>query len=50
MHLCYFDENKHSPDNPHFFIGGLAIPDHKAIDFENTLGQIAPSTFSARAR
>ena len=40
MHLCYFDENKHGPGNPHFFIGGLLIPDAKAIQFENTLGQI----------
>ncbi len=49
MHLCYFDENKHSPDSPHFFIGGLLIPDHKAIDFENTLGQIAFNYFGARS-
>jgi hypothetical protein len=41
MHLCYFDENKHNPHNPHFFLGGLLIPDQKAIDFESALGQIA---------
>ena len=40
MHLCYFDENKHGPDNPHFFIGGVLIPDAKAIQFESTLSQI----------
>ena len=41
MHLCYFDESKHSKENPNFFIGGLLIPDQKALDFEKTLGQIA---------
>jgi len=41
MHLCYFDENKHTIENPFFFIGGLLIPDTKAIEFENTLSQIA---------
>lgn len=49
MHLCYFDENKHGPDNPHFFIGGLLIPDKKALDFENTLSQIAFNFFGARS-
>jgi hypothetical protein len=49
MHLCYFDENKHSPDNPHFFIGGLLIPDKKALEFENTLSQIAFNFFGARS-
>ena len=49
MHLCYFDENKHSPDNPHFFIGGLLIPDDKAIEFEKTLSQIVFNFFGSRA-
>ena len=49
MHLCYFDENKHGPDSPHFFIGGLLIPDIKALDFENTLNQIAFNFFGARS-
>jgi hypothetical protein len=49
MHLCYFDENKHNPQNPHFFLGGLLIPDLKAIDFENALGQIAFNFFGARS-
>ncbi len=40
MHLCYFDENKHAPDNPFFIIGGLLIPDHKAREFESVLAQI----------
>jgi Protein of unknown function (DUF3800) len=48
MHLCYFDENKHSADNPHFFIGGLMIPDAKALDFESTLSQIAFNFFGVR--
>lgn len=49
MHLCYFDENKHAPDNPHFFIGGLLIPDAKAIEFESTLSQIAFNFFGSRS-
>lgn len=49
MHLCYFDENKHGPDNPHFFIGGLLIPDKQALDFESTLNQIAFNFFGARS-
>lgn len=49
MHLCYFDENKHSPGNPHFFIGGLLIPDDKAIEFEKILGRIAFNFFGSRA-
>lgn len=49
MHLCYFDENKHRPDNPHFFIGGLLISDKKALDFESTLSQIAFNFFGARS-
>jgi len=40
MHLCYFDENKYTEDNPHFFIGGLLIPDRQALEFESTLAQI----------
>ncbi|NOV30637.1 DUF3800 domain-containing protein [Methylomonas sp. ZR1] len=47
MHLCYFDENKHSPDNPYFFIGGLLIPDSKALEFEKTLAQIAFNFFGS---
>lgn len=49
MHLCYFDETKHAPDNPHFFIGGLLIPDAKAIEFESTLSQIAFNFFGSRS-
>ena len=49
MHLCYFDENKPNPDNPYFYIGGVLIPDHKAIEFEKTLGQIAFNFFGSRS-
>jgi len=49
MHLCYFDENKPSADSPHFFIGGLMIPDAKALEFENTLSQIAFNFFGSRS-
>lgn len=49
MHLCYFDENKHTADNPYFFIGGLLIPDQKALDFESTLSQIAFNFFGTRS-
>lgn len=48
MHLCYFDENKHTADDPHFFIGGLMIPDSKALEFEKTLSQIAFNFFGSR--
>lgn len=48
MHLCYFDENKHSPDNENFFIGGVMIPDAKALEFESTLAQITYNFFGAR--
>ena len=47
MHLCYFDENKHTVENPHFFIGGLLIPDSKALEFEKTLAQIAFNFFGS---
>jgi hypothetical protein len=48
MHLCYFDETKHSKENPFFFIGGLMIPDAKALEFEKTLSQIAFNYFGSR--
>ncbi|HEU0234315.1 MAG TPA: DUF3800 domain-containing protein [Gallionella sp.] len=49
MHLCYFDENKHTAEDPHFFIGGLMIPDSKALEFEKTLSQIAFNFFGTRS-
>lgn len=48
MHLCYFDENKHTVEDPHFFIGGLMIPDGRALEFENILSQIAFNFFGSR--
>ena len=48
MHLCYFDENKHSEQNPNFNIGGLLIPDKHALKFEDTLSQIAFNFFGTR--
>lgn len=48
MHLCYFDENKHTANDPHFFIGGLIVPDKKAMDLEATLSQVAFNFFGSR--
>lgn len=48
MHLCYFDENKHSQQNPNFYIGGLIIPDRHALELEDTLSQIAFNFFGTR--
>lgn len=48
MHLCYFDENKYTEENPHFYIGGMLIPDKQALEFENTLSQIAFNFFGSR--
>lgn len=49
MHMCYFDEKKHSEDNPDFYIGGLMIPDEKARDFEVVLSQIVFNFFGTTA-
>jgi len=49
MHLCYFDENKHSPAQPVFTLGGLLIPDHKAIGLEQTLDDIAFKFFGSHS-
>ncbi|MEW8293051.1 MAG: DUF3800 domain-containing protein [Candidatus Thiodiazotropha sp.] len=45
MHLSYFDEDKYSEENPFFLIGGLVIPDGKALEFEDTLSQIQYNFF-----
>jgi hypothetical protein len=45
MHLAYFDENKFTTDNPCFWVGGILIPDKKAIDLESTLSQIQYNFF-----
>src|SRR5690554_840985 len=47
MHLIYFDENKYSHKNPYFIIGGILIPDSKAIALESTLSQIQLNFFGA---
>ena len=40
MHLVYFDENKYEEANPYFWIGGVLIPEPKAIECDKTLQQI----------
>lgn len=40
MHLIYFDENKYEESNPFFWIGGVLIPEPKAIECDKTLQQI----------
>ena len=45
MHLAYFDENKHSRDAPHFFVGGILIDAHNATELEDTLRQIQHNFF-----
>ena len=45
MHLCYFDENKHSRQNPDFYIGGLMIPEKDVLRFEETLAGIVQDFF-----
>lgn len=47
MHLCYFDENKPTADEPFFFVGGLQIPDAKALEFEKMLSQIQFNFFGS---
>jgi hypothetical protein len=45
MYLAYFDENKHSEENPHFYIGGILISDDKISDLEKILSRIAYNFF-----
>lgn len=47
MHLFYFDENKHGPDNPLFIIGGFLIPDRQACEFERALGDVTHRFFGS---
>ena len=49
MHLCYFDENKHSKENPNFLIGGIVVQDKRAQGLEDTLSQIAFNFFGTRS-
>ena len=48
LHLCYFDENKRTPDKSGFFIGGLMIPDRQARKFEQVLAEITFGFFGTR--
>lgn len=48
MRLCYFDENKHSEENPFFFIGGIIVPDTQALALENALSDIQFNFFGSR--
>ena len=47
MHLCYFDENKHGPAQPWFTLGGLLVPDSKAVELDHTLDQIVFNFFGS---
>jgi Protein of unknown function (DUF3800) len=49
MHLCYFDENKHSAENPNFLIGGIIVPDVRARELEETISQIVFNFFGTRS-
>ncbi|MDD5016440.1 MAG: DUF3800 domain-containing protein [Atribacterota bacterium] len=46
MHLCYFDENKPSPDCNFFSIGGVLIKDTDVLQAEKTLSQIVYNFFN----
>jgi len=47
MHLIYFDENKHSKDNPFFNIGGILVPDSKVLELDETLTRIQSNFFGS---
>lgn len=47
MHLIYFDENKHSIDNPYFFIGGYLVSEKHAIGLDDRLTDIQKSFFGS---
>ncbi len=47
MHLIYFDENKHSEENPFFNIGGILVPEAKILELERTLTQIQFNFFGS---
>ena len=49
MHLIYFDENKHSKENPFFNIGGILVPEDKVLDLDKTLTQIQFNFFGSTA-
>jgi len=45
MFLSYFDENKFSEDQPHFYIGGLMVRDALLTHVEETLSVIVSNFF-----
>ena len=45
MYLAYFDENKHSQQDPHFYIGGILIKESDVINLESTISQIQYNFF-----
>ncbi len=47
MHLCYFDENKYSTDNPFFFLGGVLIRDSEMGNYEKELMKIQYKYFKS---
>lgn len=49
MHLIYFDENKHSKENPFFNIGGILVPETKVLELDKTLTQIQFNFFGSTA-
>lgn len=48
MQLAYFDENKYDRRNPYFIIGGLLIPEEKALDLESILSRIQYNFFGTK--
>lgn len=47
MHLIYFDENKHSAENPYFNIGGILVPETKVLELDETLTKIQYNFFGS---
>lgn len=45
MQLIYFDENKYSKDNPYFLIGGIIVPEEKALELDVRLSAIQKKYF-----
>lgn len=47
MQFIYFDENKYSNDSPHFYIGGIIVPEEKLLSIENLLARIQHNFFGS---
>jgi len=45
VQLIYFDENKYSDDNPYFLIGGIIVPEEKALGLDKRLAQVQMKYF-----